>query len=55
MEVNNGNESDNIKEKMKNKVIQGEEFNVKESQCYNILVLMNHHWDLDRKILSNVR
>ena len=38
MEVNNGNESNNIE---KNKVIQREEFNVKDSQRYNVSVLMN--------------
>ena len=32
-------------EKLKNKVIQREEFNVKESQCYNVLVVMKHHQD----------
>ena len=31
MEVNNGKEFGNMKEKMKDKVIQSEEFNVKES------------------------
>ena len=35
MEVNNGNESNNIEKKLN---IQKEEFNIKESQCYNILV-----------------
>ena len=34
-----------FREKFKDKVIQEEEFNVKESQCYNISVLMNHHQD----------
>ena len=29
----------------KNKVIQKEESNVKESQHYNVSVLMNHHQD----------
>ena len=29
-------------EKLKNKVIQSEEFNMKESQCYNVLVLINY-------------
>ena len=33
VEENNGNESNNIKKKLKNKIIQKEEFNVKESQC----------------------
>ena len=32
------------REKLMNKVIQEEEeFNEKESQCYNVSVLMNHH------------
>ena len=30
---------------MKNKVIQKEEFNEKESQRYNVSVQMNHHQD----------
>ena len=30
---------------MKNKVIQNDEFIVKESRRYNILVLINHHQD----------
>ena len=41
--------------RLKNKVIQREEFNVKESQCYNVSVLMNHHQDLERMISSDVR
>ena len=48
MEVNNGNESDNISKKQnktKNEVMQREEFNVKESRRYNVSVLMNHHQD----------
>ena len=32
-----------IEKKLKNEVIQNEEFNVKESQCYKISVLMNPH------------
>ena len=32
-------------ENLINKVIQEEEFNVKESQCSNVSVLMNHHQD----------
>ena len=43
MEVNNGKESGNIEKNGKIKVIQKEEFNVKESQCYDVSVLMNHH------------
>ena len=54
MEVNNGNESDN-REKLKNKVIQREEFNVKESQHYNASVLMNYHQDLERLIMSDIK
>ena len=41
-----------IWEKLKNKVIQREEFNVKESQHYNISVLRNHHQDLERMIIT---
>ena len=44
MEMIDGNES---REKLKNKVIQKEEFHVKESQHNNVSVLMNHHQDLD--------
>ena len=36
-------------EKLKNKVIQSEEFNVKERQCYDVSVLINHHQDLEKK------
>ena len=32
--------------KLKNKVIQREEFNIKPSQCYNVSALMKHHQDL---------
>ena len=39
-------------EKLKNKVIKSEEFNVKERQHYNISVLLNHHQDLEKMILS---
>ena len=41
-------EMNSTKRKLKNKVTQREEFKVKESQRYNISVLMNHHQDLDR-------
>ena len=44
MEVNNGNESDNM-EKIFKKVIQSDEFIVKESRWYNVSVLINHHQD----------
>ena len=40
------NKSNNIEKKLINKVIQEEEwFNVKESRCYKVSVLMNHHQD----------
>ena len=41
-------------EKLKNKVIQSEEFNMKESQCYNFLVLINHHLDLEKMLFRVV-
>ena len=31
------------REKLINKVIQEDKFNVRESQCYNVSVQMNHH------------
>ena len=34
-------------EKLKNKVIQREEFIVKENRRHNISVLINHHKDFD--------
>ena len=40
------------KEKLKNKVIQNEEFDMKEGQCYNILVLRNHHQNLEKMLLK---
>ena len=40
-------EREREREKLKNKVIQREEVNVKESHRYNVLVLMNHHQELD--------
>ena len=36
MEVNNGKESNNMEKNLKNKVIQCEDFNVKESWHYNV-------------------
>ena len=45
MEVNIGSESDNIVKKIINKVIHEEEFNVKQSQSFNISVLMSHNQD----------
>ena len=39
----------------KNKVIQSEEFNVKESWRYNVSVLINLHWDLEKMISSVVK
>ena len=40
---------------MKNKVIQKEEFNVKENQFYNVSVLINHRQDLGMMITSYVK
>ena len=42
-------------EKLKNKVIQSEEFNVKGSQHYNVLVLINHYQDLKKIILISIQ
>ena len=39
--------------KIEKKLIQSEEFNMKESQRYNVSVLKNHYQDLG-KMLSNV-
>ena len=41
--------------KLKNKVIQKEGFNVKESQHYNVSVLMNHHQDQERMISIDIK
>ena len=43
MEVNNGKEYVNMEKKWKNKESQSEEFNMKESRLYNVLVLIDHH------------
>ena len=40
---------------LKSKLIQSEEFNMKESQCYNISVSINHHQDLEKMLWSIVR
>ena len=40
-------------QKLKNKVIQSEEFDMKESWRYNISFLVNQHQDL-KKIFSSV-
>ena len=40
---------------LKNKVIQGEESNMKESQRYNVLVLINHHQDEEKMSWSAIR
>ena len=45
MKVDNGNESNNIKKNLKNKVIQREEFDVKESQHYGSLELKDYNVD----------
>ena len=42
------------KEKLKNKIIQREEFNVKENQRNIVSVLMNHHQNLEKLISSDV-
>ena len=34
---------------------QTKEFNVKESQCYNFSVLINHYQDLEKRLSSVVR
>ena len=44
MKVNNGKKSE-IQREIEKEVNQGE-FNVKESQPYNVSVLMNHHQEL---------
>ena len=41
--------------KLKNQVIQSGEFNMKESQCYNVSVLINHHQDLEKMLSSVIR
>ena len=43
-----------VLEKMRNKLIQSEEFNMKENQCYNVSVLMNHHHQNVEKKLSGI-
>ena len=35
-------------EKLKNKLIQSEEFDMKESWRYNVSVLIDHHQDLEK-------
>ena len=40
---------------MKNKVIQREKFNMKQSRHYHVSILMNHHQDLEKMLLSVVR
>ena len=42
--VNNGHESDKIKKNWKNKVIQSEQFDVKENQRYKVSVLMRRQY-----------
>ena len=44
-----------VRRKIEKKAIQSEEFNVKESRRYNVSVLMNHHQDLEKMILSILR
>ena len=44
-----------ISRKIENKLIHRKEFNIKQSQCYNVSVLMDHHQDLERMISSDVR
>ena len=41
------------KKKLKKQSNQSEEFNLKESRCDNVLVLMNQHQDME-KMLSSV-
>ena len=36
------------RERLKNKVIQREKINAKESQCFNVSVQMNHHQDVEK-------
>ena len=43
MEVNNVKESDHEEKNLKNKVIQSEEINLKESRRLNASVLINHY------------
>ena len=58
MDVNDGKEYDNAKKKLKivflfcflNKVIQSEEFNMKENRRYNVSVSTNHLWDLEKTL-----
>ena len=39
--------------KIENKVIQSDEFIVKESQCYNVSALINHHQDFKNWLINN--
>ena len=36
--------------KLKRKVIQSEEFNMKECRCYNVSVLINLHQNLEKML-----
>ena len=40
---------------MKNKVIQREEFNMKESQPFYVLVLINHHQGIEKMLSSAIK
>ena len=44
-----------IWEKLKIKVIRSEEFNMKKTRRYNILVFVNFHQDLEKMLLSVFR
>ena len=35
---------------LKNKLIQSEEFNMKESRCYNVSVSINHRQGLEKML-----
>ena len=41
--------------KIENQSNPSEEFNMKESQRYNVSVLMNHHQDFEKMLSSVVR
>ena len=40
---------------LKNKVIQSEEFTMKESRRYNVSVTINHPQDLEKMLWRNVK
>ena len=52
MEVNKEKKNPTVWRKLENKVIQSDEFIMKESRRYNVSILISHHQDFRKDVID---